>query len=275
MTATLSTTTPFEAQYIHILHELIEHGSKRVGRNGIVYSEFAKHLEFDLSSNEFPLLLGRRIFYKGVLGELAAMLRGPKTLKDFEDFGCNYWQQWANPDGSIALDYGNRWLDFDGVNQLKELVERLKTNPYDRRHIVTGWHPATMKTASLPCCHMLYQWYVRDKTLDMLWYQRSADWMVGVPSDAVFAAAWLIALANEVGLTPGKVCMTFGDAHVYDVHLTAVNAYVAQYFSLPSHAMPTFRLAATVEAPHTQFEPNWIVVQDYAPAAAIKLEVVA
>jgi len=175
----------------------------------------------------FPLLTSRRIYYKGVFGELAAMLAGPKHVNTFKKHGCNYWDQWANEDGSINVDYGNAWLDWDGYNQIEETIKSLTENPYGRRHVISGWRPDKLSELSLPCCHMLYQFYVGgDNTLSMMWYQRSADMMVGVPSDVVFAAAWLLDMCRLTGYKPGDIKMVFTDAHIYRPHFDKAHDYV-------------------------------------------------
>ena len=266
----------FEIDYAKIVADILVEGEVRRGRNGETKSTFVQTLQFDLKDG-FPLLNGRKIFYKGVLGELAAMLRGPKELADFERFNCNYWKQWAEDDGKLNVDYGNSWLNFGGANQLRDLVKGLRTDPTGRRHIITGWNPANLPTLSLPCCHLLYQWYVRDTgELDMMWYQRSADWMVGVPSDAVLAAAWNIILANEVGYIPGKVTMVFGDAHIYAEHYDGADIYLEQ---LANNTMgvvsPKWRLELPLGVPHPLFMPEQLVIHNYCPAPTIKFEVKA
>jgi len=227
-------------------------------------------LELDI----FPALLGRRMYYKGVFGELAAFLKGPTTLQDFEDQGCNYWKQWANKDGSIEVDYGNAWLDFNGINQLEEVVHGLKSDPYGRRHIINAWRPDHLSTLSLPCCHYAYQWYVTDDGfLEMSWMQRSVDLMVGLPSDIILCAAWNILMAQTVGLKPGKLHFMLGDCHVYDEHQAGLASYMQQTQKLYHLAKPNWTLAK--EATVFNFTPGMLVLHNYTPKAAIKFEVIA
>lgn len=216
----------FEMNYKHLIDKIMTVGDLRETRNGNTKSLFAESLSFDLDQG-FPLLTGRKMHYKGVMGELAAMLRQPKNLKDFVDQGCNYWTKWSNPDGTLTLDYGNAWLDYEGVNQLQNVLDSLVDNPHDRRMVISGWRPDRLDELSLPCCHFAYQFYVRDGMyLDMMWMQRSADTMIGIPSDAIFAASWIIAMGTEVGLIPGRVTMHFGDVHVYEEHVGSTIEYM-------------------------------------------------
>lgn len=261
----------YEANYKKLVKKILDTGELRAGRNGNTKAIFGETLTIDLNSG-FPLLTSRRIYYKGVFGELAAMLRGPKTLKDFKDYGCNYWDLWARPDGNIDIDYGNAWLDFNGVNQLEALVTGLIENPHGRRHMVTGWRPDRLDKVSLPCCHYAYQWYVRDnKYLDMLWHQRSVDTMIGLPSDVVFASAWNIILANEVGLIPGKITFTLGDTHIYEEHIEQAK----EYLTLLTLELPDYRLTVPKMACHTMFTPSWIEIENYSYLTEMKFELKA
>ena len=262
----------FEQDYRRLVETTWRNGELRQGRNGETYSLFGSQLSFDLQA-EFPLISGRRIYYKGVLGELAAFVRGPKNLRDFEAHGCNYWAQWADDEaGNIAIDYGNAWIDWDGVNQLEALIQGLRKDPHGRRHMLSSWNPSNVlrDTLSLPCCHHTYQFYVTNAgTLDMHWMQRSTDIMVGLPSDAVLAAAMTIALANETGLTPGRVQMSLGDAHIYDVHKEGVAEYLSR--TTPTNSQPSTAYAGTL----TSFVAQAFLINNYEPLEPIRFEVVA
>ena len=262
----------FEEQYYSLVDYILYNGERKLGRNGPTISIFSRLIEFDLSKGKFPLLTGRQIFYNGVFGELAALLRKPKHITDFEKYGCFYWKKWANPDGSINFDYGNKWLDWDGVNQLEKLINTIKTNPNSRRMIITGWDPRNIEDLDLPCCHYSYQWFVRDgKYLDMLWNQRSVDTMVGLPSDAVFAAAWNIAIANEVGLIPGKVVMCLGDIHIYGEHTDLA----LKFLTMPKQEQPSYKLLSKLFTKTINFEPSDIQIINYNPGARMKFELIS
>lgn len=221
----------YEEQYLAMVRRVLVDGEIRECRNAETQTVFGGSLRMDeLKRGVFPLLHGRRLYYSGVLGELAAMLSGPKNVSDFEEHGCNYWKQWADKDGSLRVDYGNAWLDFNGYNQLEALIKSLREDPYGRRHIISGWRPDHLAELSLPCCHMLYQWYVtNDGHLNLMWYQRSADLMVGVPSDVILATAWLINMSALTGLKPGIIEMVFCDLHIYTDHFAGVNEYIRRH----------------------------------------------
>jgi len=247
----------------------------RETRNAVTRSYFGHQLIVDsLSQGHFPLLLGRQMFYKGVVGELAAFLQGPKSLKDFTKQGCNYWKDWADEKGKLEVDYGNAWLDFNGVNQLENVVDSLKTDPHGRRHLITGWRPDRLKDLSLPCCHYAYQWYVNDKGfLEMIWMQRSVDIMIGLPSDIILAAVWNILMAQTVGLKPGRLHFMLGDCHVYESHLENASLYLDQAMSINTPVRPTWELDK--QATVFNFVPSMLKIHNYKPleAIAFKIEV--
>lgn len=260
----------FEIEYAKIVRKILDKGERRGGRNGKTRSLFATQLVVPMVENYFPILQGRQMYYKGVLGELAAMLRKPKHLEDFEKWGCNYWKLWAKEDGSIAVDYGNAW---HADNQIETLRDMLRNDPYNRRMIINGWRPNKLDELDLPCCHLLYQFYVRQNgQLDMMWYQRSADWMIGVPSDIVFAAAWLIAIANDVGYTPGKITMVFGDTHIYEEHVEGAEEYLSNLkdFNVP----PTYTWKGGKKH-FCEFVPEDLSIYEYLHNGPIKFELKA
>ena len=263
----------YEEQFRKKLYAILASGEKRQTRNALTHSVFAHSFTLDdLERNVFPLLRARKLYWKAVVGELAAFLKGPKTIKDFESQGCNYWKDWGKKDGTIDIDYGNTWLDFDGVNQLENVVQSLKTAPAGRRHLITGWRPPSLTSVDLPCCHYAYQWYVRDgNILDMIWVQRSVDYMIGLPSDVILAAAWNILMAQTCGYRPGRLTFQLGDVHIYESHIEGVRAYLDAYDGIYNAASWTLDPEATV----FNFKPEMLQITDYdsCPAIKFKLEV--
>ena len=268
---------PFETAYATLIQAIMAAGTKKQTRNGETKSLFGMSLEVDGLDLAFPIIQGRMMYPKGVLGELAAMLRKPKCIGDFEAWGCNYWKKWADEDGSINVDYGNAWFDFDGVDQIAQLKDKLKNNPNDRRMIISGWRPHKIDELSLPCCHYSYQFYVADGRLSMIWTQRSVDMMIGLPSDIIFAAAWLIAIANEFGLKPGKIKFDLGDCHVYEEHYNGAYEYISRVLlsGWRPQRYATYRLTAPKGKDFCQFEPNDILLNIFDNAGPIKLELKA
>ncbi len=262
----------FERQYAELLEMILLQGDSRMTRNGNTLSMFALTLKVPVGPKFFPILEGRKMYPKGVLGEFAAMIRKPTCLKDFEKWGCNYWAKWAKPDGSINVDYGNAW--FEG-GQMGHLFHCLEHSPNDRRMIINGWRPANLSYLDLPCCHYSYQFYVVDNKLHMIWNQRSVDMMIGLPSDIVFAAAWLIALANQFGYEPGFISFNLGDCHIYAEHEAAALAYITRVRDSPATCGPIYNVTSAKGKSSLEFEPRDIMLTDYNPLPPIKLELKA
>lgn len=246
-------------------------GTYKTTRNAETSSIFGVTLALDsLEHGVFPIVRARKIFWKGVVGELATFLQGPKSVEHFQANGCNYWNSWAESGQDLELDYGNAWLDFNGVNQLEQVVKSLKEDPNGRRHVISGWRPDRLAELSLPCCHYAYQWYVNGDSLEMIWTQRSLDVMIGLPSDIILAALFNILMAQTVGLKPGKLTFNFGDTHIYDDHLVSAVHYLNRandLRDLRDTAWPTYSLdeKATV----FNFVPSMFSIDDYNPLDAI------
>lgn len=268
----------FELDYAQLVSKVLGEGERRKTRNQETLSVFGEMLTIPVGEHGFPLIQGRQIFYKGVFGELAAILRKPTNISDFKRWGCNYWDKWGNKEtGELNIDYGNAWF-ADG--QIEELKYKLAHRPADRRMIINGWVPANLDELSLPCCHYAYQFYVSrpslmDKpVLHMLWHQRSVDLMVGLPSDIVFAAAWLIAIANEFGFAPGSIKMTLGDVHIYSGHVDNAHNYLERVHAAKGRIglLPTYTLNAPRGLDFCIFEPSWLTINNYEHNGKLEFE---
>jgi len=273
-------------QYAKLIEKILQEGDKRKTRAGETYSIFGETITID-TSIEFPLLRGRKLFYKPVLGELSAFLHCPNNVKDFQSKGCNYWNEWGSKDqielfrdggrnygaGAITLDYGNKWVDFNGTNQLENLIQSLKIDPTGRRHIITGWDPSNLVNLDLPCCHLLYQWYVREgEFLDMIWYQRSVDVMVGLPSDIILAAAWNALIAHQVGLRPGKIKLVLADTHIYTNHIEPTIEYMRNVTNCLDKNYCVLNYELKEDATVLNFSPEMLTINNYDPCPAIKFK---
>ena len=215
--------------------------------------------------NKFPILTGRKIYVAGVFGELAAMVRGPKNLNDFKKWGCNYWDSFADEDGNLVVDYGNAWLE--PVNQIEKVLWQLDNDSNSRRIMINGWRPENIDSLTLPCCHFAYQFVTIGDELHLIWYQRSADIMVGVPSDMVLANLLLIGFANSTirKYKPGTVTMMFGDAHIYEEHHRQVHEYLGREI----HDLPTYKLT---HMDITTFNPNMLELVNYKHEGVINFK---
>ena len=255
----------FEAQYVDKLEYILKSGDKREGRNGSTLSIPGLQLNFDVSE-KLPILTKRKIFVKGIAGEYAAFIRQADHVNTFKRWGCNFWDSWGDDQGYIKADYGNAWIDYNDTNQMEQALNMLKQDPHSRRIMINAWRPDRINELSLPCCHFNYQFYANTEsnTLDLIWTQRSADWMIGVPSDAISATIMLNQFADLSGLFPRRVIMNFGDAHIYEEHIDKAGKY------LLNESFETPRYAFAKQHDLYSFIPSDLEVLNYESSPAIQ-----
>jgi thymidylate synthase len=213
--------------YMKLVKEILNEGIGRETRNGKTLSVFGTSIKFDIAEKGLPLLSFRKIFTKGVVGEFLGFLQDATTAEEFQALGCSYWDLWADEDGKLELDYPPR-------EQWETLIEGIKKDPGSRRHLINVWNHKRLDELSLPCCHYSYQFFVRGNQLDLVWTQRSLDVAIGLPSDLILATLYLAEIGRRTGLTPGRVTMNFGDCHIYEEHLTAIEDMIT--YRLPNLA---------------------------------------
>ncbi len=211
-----------ELHYKDLIYDIIKHGHIAYPTKGTVLALTNQRLVIE--PEHIPLMTSRRIYWKGLVGELKAFIANESTNEGFEKHGCNFWGAWSNTDGTLDVDYARLLHDFNGVNQLERLLKGLEAKPDSRKHVISLWDPSS-NAKQVPCV-LSYQFHVINGTLEMTWTQRSADVMIGLASDMF--SAWLFnqLIARTVGLEPGRVYMNIGDAHVYREHITLAKKYI-------------------------------------------------
>lgn len=252
-----------EYHYLALMHRIMYHGCERSDRTGVgTRSVFGPQLRFDLSTGQFPLLTTKKVFLRGVIAELLWMLSGSTNIAPLVAQDVHIWDEWADPDGELGPVYGAQWREWNsqgllgaGLDQMQELVDGIKRDPFGRRHIVTAWNPHDLPQQKLPCCHCFFQCYVDDnKRLSLVLHQRSADMFLGVPFNIASYALLTMMLAQVTGNTPGVFIHNFGDAHIYKSHFEAVRTQLAR---TPRQA-PTMTLDSRVDNlfafDHTHFK---------------------
>ena len=237
-------------QYLDLIRTVLEKGSKKEDRTGTI-SYFGYQMRFDLSEG-FPLLTTKKVHLKSIIHELLWFVRGETNIKYLVDNDVSIWNDWpykkyaesdefqgedikqfaekiktdndfAQKWGNLGPVYGKQWRNFDGIDQLKNIIEQIKTNPDSRRLIVSSWNPKDIPFMALPPCHSLYQFYVCDGKLSLQLYQRSGDIFLGIPFNIASYSLLLMMVAEVCGLQPGTFVHTIGDAHIYSNHMEQVN----------------------------------------------------
>jgi thymidylate synthase len=226
-------------QYHDLLKHILEHGSEKTDRTGTgTISCFGYQMRFDLQKG-FPLVTTKKLHLKSIVHELLWFLQGDTNTKYLVDNGVSIWNEWADENGDLGPVYGKQWRSWQGADgktydQIKDVLNQIKTNPDSRRMIVSAWNVAELPDMALMPCHSLFQFYVADGKLSCQLYQRSADVFLGVPFNIASYALLTLMMAQVTGLEPGDFVHSFGDVHIYSNHMEQVKLQLSREpFPLP------------------------------------------
>ena len=214
-------------QYLDLLQHVLDHGTPREDRTGTgTVGVFGYQMRFPLGKG-FPLLTTKKLHLRSIIYELLWFLRGDTNIQYLHDHKVTIWDEWADENGDLGPVYGSQWRSWpDGrggtIDQIANVVNEIKANPYSRRLMVTAWNPAEIQDMALPPCHCLFQFYVSNGKLSCQLYQRSADIFLGVPFNIASYALLTMMMAQVCDLEPGDFVHTLGDAHIYQNHLDQV-----------------------------------------------------
>lgn len=167
-------------QYLDLLRLVRQNGVKRTDRTGTgTLGVFGHQMRFDLEAG-FPLVTTKKLHVKSIVHELLWFLSGSTNIRYLRDNGVRIWDEWADDEGELGPVYGKQWRSWaapngQSIDQIAQLVERLRSDPNSRRHIVTAWNPGETGMMALPPCHCLFQFHVAEGRLSCQLYQRSAD----------------------------------------------------------------------------------------------------
>ncbi|MBO1516856.1 thymidylate synthase [Psychrobacter halodurans] len=278
-----------EQAYLDLLRHVMSEGSEKGDRTGTgTLSHFGAQMRFDLSDG-FPLLTTKKVHFKSIVYELLWFLSGSTHVDYLQENGVRIWNEWATaeqtarfnrPAGDLGPVYGHQWRNYgattdengrynnDGVDQIAQVVEQIKTNPNSRRLIVSGWNPGEAEQVALPPCHTLFQFFVADNKLSCQLYQRSADLFLGVPFNIASYALLTHMIAQVCGLGVGEFIWTGGDCHIYQNHREQVELQLTR----ECYALPTLTLNPDVDDIFA-FNFEDISVNGYESHPAIKAKV--
>ncbi|MBR1648455.1 MAG: thymidylate synthase [Alphaproteobacteria bacterium] len=218
-------------QYLDVLRDVMENGADGDNRTGVYARKvFGRQMHFDLSKG-FPLVTTKKMFLKGVIHELIWLISGNTNIKYLLDNNVHIWDEWADENGNLGPVYGHQWRNWNskGIDQLKDVIERIKKNPTDRRLIVTAWNPEQIEQMALPPCHCFFQFDVTpDGRLNCQLYQRSCDMFLGVPFNIASYSLLTMMVAQVCGLKPGEFVHTLGNTHIYNNHFEQVKIQLAR-----------------------------------------------
>ena len=259
--------------YLDLLRTIMEKGTDKSDRTGTgTRSYFGYQMRFDLSEG-FPLVTTKKLHLRSIIHELLWMLQGDTNIGYLHDNKVTIWDEWADENGDLGPVYGKQWRDWvapDGrhIDQMKDVLQQIKTNPDSRRLIVTAWNPADVDKMALPPCHTFFQFYVSEGRLSCQLYQRSADTFLGVPFNIASYALLTSMMAQVCGLEPGVFVHSMGDAHIYHNHFEQVRLQLSR----EPYALPRLRLNPEVKDLFA-FRYEDIEIQNYQCHPTIKGDV--
>ncbi len=226
-------------QYLDLMRHVRDHGVEKMDRTGTgTRSVFGYQMRFDLAEG-FPLVTTKKLHLRSIIHELLWFLQGDTNIRYLKENGVSIWDEWADDNGDLGPVYGSQWRSWptaDGghVDQIRQLLDQINSNPDSRRLIVSAWNVGEIDNMALPPCHAFFQFYVADGRLSCQLYQRSADVFLGVPFNIASYALLLMMVAQVSGLQAGEFIHTLGDAHLYTNHLDQANLQLQRKpFPLP------------------------------------------
>ena len=285
-----------EYEYLNALKNILENGEERPDRTGVgTKSIFGLQMRFDLTEG-FPAITTKKLAWKAVVSELLWFIEGSgdegrlreilhgerytdkKTIWS-DNASAPYWveKRLQRHPADLGRVYGVQWRKWrkplvrvnkvilQNHDQLIELINGIKDDPYSRRHIITAWNPGELDLMALPPCHMMAQFYVANGKLSCQMYQRSADMFLGVPFNIASYALFTHMVAQVCNLEVGDLIITIGDAHIYNNHVEQVEEQLKRK-PLP---LPTLELNSEIEV-ITEFDMTDIELVDYKSHDAIK-----
>lgn len=255
-----------DTQYLNLLTNILDNGVDKEDRTGTGTISIFGHQFVHSMSDGFPLLTTKKMAVKTMMTELKWFLKGRTDIQYLRDNNCKIWdgdyEKSGRNDGTLGPIYGKQWRSWgeyeagyteSQIDQIKNLIEQLKTNPDSRRLIVSAWNVGELDQMVLPPCHYGFQVYTRLLNLDerisihnknsdpitrssdyfhehmddygiprrvisLMWNQRSCDTFLGLPFNIASYATLLLLLAHEVDMYPGALIGNLGDVHLYQNH---------------------------------------------------------
>lgn len=284
-------------QYLDLLKDIMENGNDRMDRTGVgTRSVFGRQIRFKMNDG-FPAVTTKKLAWKAVVSELLFFLEGSTSthrlaeikndnkpyeqLNEKERFTIwndNYEKQGKElgyENGELGPIYSAQYRNFngEGVDQVQEVINKIRNNPTDRRLIVSAWNPAQLKLAALPPCHMMYQFYVDNDKLSLMWYQRSVDTTLGLCFNVASYALLLCIVAKMTNKTPYELIGTLGDTHIYKNHFEGVQEQLKRTpHKLPSLEMPDIDWSGSIDDVLKQIKTSDFKLINYVHDDTIKFE---
>ncbi|MBI2098378.1 MAG: thymidylate synthase [Candidatus Wildermuthbacteria bacterium] len=267
--------------YLDLLQDVLENGVDKSNRTGIDQrTVFGRQMRFNMADG-FPAITTKKLAFNAVKAELLWFLSGSSDVKALQKLGCHiwdanaqadYWKPKARFEGDLGRVYGVQWRSWNApggktIDQIKNVIEKIKTNPTDRRLLVSAWNPGELDQMALPPCHVFFQFFVSEGALSLQMYQRSCDMFLGVPFNIASYALLLHMVAQVTNLKPGEFIHILGDTHIYHNHFDQVKEQLKRV----PYPLPTLSLNPQVKDIDA-FGMDDIQLQNYQHHPALKAE---
>ena len=219
--------------YLELMRHILDQGVDKADRTGTgTKSVFGYQMRFDLSEG-FPMVTTKKLHLPSIVHELLWFLKGDTNVKYLQENGVRIWNEWADDNGDLGPVYGKQWRKWEAndgriIDQVKQAIEQIKTNPNSRRIIVSAWNVGELEEMALMPCHAFFQFHVAEGKLNCQLYQRSADVFLGVPFNIASYALLTHMMAQVCDLEPGTFVHTLGDAHLYKNHLDQARLQISR-----------------------------------------------
>lgn len=244
-----------DTKYIEALKTILDTGTTKADRTGTgTINVFGLEIRHNLAEG-FPLLTTKKVHFKSVVHELIWLLSGSSNISYLQKHNVKIWDGWADENGEVGPMYGKQWRNFNGEDQIINLIDQLLVNPNSRRLLVSAWSPGDLPLENLSPqdnvskgfmalapCHYSFQCYVADGKLSMIVNQRSADMFLGVPFNLASYALLTHMLAQECELEVGELIWRGGDCHIYLNHIEQVNEQIGRHSRGEVYPLPSIEL---------------------------------
>jgi len=255
----------FENEYSEVMKTCLKKGEKIRGRNGFIRQIVGAQIRANLL-NGFPAVTGKKIFPKSCFIETEWMIKGLTNIDYLNKRGVHIWDLWANEDGSLGKVYGHQLINFNGENQLQDVISSAKLDPYSRRLLCSMWNVNDLKDMNLPPCHYAFQFVIAKEYIDIVVSMRSLDLFVGLPYDVCMYSTILLSMANELNLIAREVVINAANAHIYEQHV----GMAATYNLRKKRKLPQIKVGCTL----SNFDYTKIELINYNPDTRLKVEVI-
>lgn len=283
--------------YLDIVRRILDTGEVKHNRTGVDAKTVPGAMFEHNMADGFPLLTTKKVVLRLVSSELEFFIKGITDKEWLRERNNHIWDDWCSPDKvtyghdeetlarmaserELGPIYGWQWRNFgadytahdqppqgSGIDQLQNVIDKLRSDPDDRRMIVSAWNPVDFHRMALPPCHYCFQVTVIRGKLNLLWNQRSVDVALGLPFNIASYALLLHLIAKEVGLEEGRLVGFLADTHIYVNHIDGMNKQLTR----SPRPLPSIRTDRFTSLFDWGYEDS--VIENYDPHPGIKFEI--